>query len=118
MHIAHPNRKEERRSEKKPAKEDTTVVSTHVSQLRNRRQVLLMTCRVKIIGPDRSTTQARALLDSASSISFVTDRLVQRLCLVHRNHSIKLAVLVRCQISHLHAEQPISASLVQMVRER
>ena len=66
------------------------LCSTHVSQLQNRRQVLLMTCRVKIVGPDRSTTQARALLDSASSTSFVTECLAQRLRLVCCKHSVKI----------------------------
>ena len=49
-----------------------------------------MTCRVKIVGPDGSTTQARALLDSVSSASFITERLAQRLCLAHRSHSINI----------------------------
>ena len=69
----------------------THLSSTHVSQLQNRRQVLLMTWRVKVVGPDRSTTQARALLDSASSTSFVTKHLAQRLHLVRHNDSVKIS---------------------------
>ena len=91
MHIAPPKREEEMRSAKKPPKEDTTVVSTHVSQLQNCRQVLLMTCRIKIVGPDGSTIQDRVLLDSASSTSFITERLAQRLRLVRRSHRVKIS---------------------------
>ena len=36
---------------------------------------LLMTCRVLSRGPDGSSIESRALLDSASSISFVSERL-------------------------------------------
>ena len=90
MHIARPKREEETQSVKTPSKEDTKVVSTHVSQLQNRCQVLLMTCRVKIVCPDGSTTQVRALLDFVSSSSFVMERLLQRLRLVRCNQSLKI----------------------------
>ena len=43
------------------------------------RQALLMTCQVRLTASDGSTTIARALLDSASSTSFVTERLAQHL---------------------------------------
>ena len=51
---------------------------------------LLMTCRVLIEAPDGTTVNARALLDSASSASFVSDRLVKGLCLprLHQNTTI------------------------------
>ena len=42
---------------------------------------LLMTCRVLIDTPDGVPVEARALLDSASSASFVSERLAQTLCL-------------------------------------
>ena len=67
------------------------VVLTHVPQLKNCRQVLLMTCCVKAVVPDRSTTQARALLDSALSASFITECLAQNLCLARRNYSINIS---------------------------
>ena len=38
---------------------------------------LLMTCRVRVKAPDGSSITARALLDSASSASFVTERIAQ-----------------------------------------
>ena len=68
LHIATPPKREtELLRDKSPPKEKPAIISTHVSQLKNCRQILLMTCCVKIVGPDGSTTQARALLDSASS---------------------------------------------------
>ena len=63
----------------------------HVYQLQNYRQVLLLSCCAKIVGHDGSTTQARALLNSASSASFIAEYLAQPICLVHRNHSVNIS---------------------------
>ena len=76
---------------KSSPKEKPTAFSTHVSQLRNCHHVLLMTCCVKIVGPDGSTTQARALVDSTLSASFITERLAQHFYLARRNHSINIS---------------------------
>ena len=40
---------------------------------------LLMICRVLVHGPNGSSVESRALLDSASSASFVSERLAQSL---------------------------------------
>ena len=45
---------------------------------------LLMTCRVLVQAPDGSMINARALLDSASSASFVSERLVRSLALLQQ----------------------------------
>ena len=50
-----------------------------------------MTCQVLVIAPDGSTSRVRALLDSASSASFITERLTQRLRLPRRNYGIKVS---------------------------
>ena len=42
---------------------------------------LLMTCQVFVRAPDGSKVKVRALLDSASSSSFISERLVQNLCI-------------------------------------
>ena len=65
------------------------AVSSHTSQLDNN-QVLLMTCRVQVTAPDGYVTQARALLDSASSTSFVTERLAQLLRLPRRRCDMRV----------------------------
>ena len=50
----------------------------------NQGSVLLMMCQVVIRGPNGSTAEARALLDSGSEASFITERLAQQLCLSPR----------------------------------
>ena len=54
------------------------------------RNTLMMTCMVLVEAPDGSTVKARALLDSASSASFVSERLVKGPCLprLHQNTTI------------------------------
>ena len=52
---------------------------------------LLMTCQVLVKAPDNSSVKARALLDSASSTSFVSERLAQSLCLPRFHHNIRIS---------------------------
>ena len=52
---------------------------------------LLMTCRVSVIAPDGSSVEARALLDNASSASFVSERLVQSLSLPRFNQHVRVS---------------------------
>ena len=52
---------------------------------------LLMTCQVLVKAPDNSSVKARALLDSASSTSFVSKRLAQNLCLPRFHHNIRIS---------------------------
>ena len=57
----------------------TPVSSNAAMKLKS--NALLMTCHVSVIAPDGSSVEARALLDNASSASFVSERLVQSLSL-------------------------------------
>ena len=66
---------------------------THHSESGGRHPVVLTTCQVQIASADGSRTKARALLDSASSTSFITERLAQRLHLRRRRHSMKVGVI-------------------------
>ena len=52
---------------------------------------LLMTCRVLVDAPDGSSVEARAILDSASSASFVSERLSQTLCLPRSHQNTKIS---------------------------
>ena len=52
---------------------------------------LLMTCQVLVRAPDGSKVKVRALLDSASSSSFVSERLVQNLCIPRSRHRITVS---------------------------
>ena len=58
----------------------SSPVLSHVAHASSRlRRPLLMTARILVMSPDGCTTQARALLDSASSTSFISERLAQHL---------------------------------------
>ena len=52
---------------------------------------LLMTCRVLVDAPDGSSIEARALLDSASSASFVSERLTRTLCLSRSHRKTRIS---------------------------
>ena len=53
--------------------------------------MLLMTCCVLVDAPDGSRVEVCALLDSASSASFVSERLTQTLCLPRSRQSTKIS---------------------------
>ena len=55
---------------------------------------LLMTCRVLVDAPVGSAVEARAILDSASSASFVSERLAQTLYLPRSHQSTKISELL------------------------
>ena len=50
-----------------------------------------MTCRVSVLAQDGSFVEARALLDNASSASFVSERLVQSLSLPRFNQHVRVS---------------------------
>ena len=50
-----------------------------------------MTCQVRVTSPDGHATKARALVDLASSASFITERLAQHLHLPRRHHEMKIS---------------------------
>ena len=58
---------------------EPVVAASNAATTKISSNVLLMTCRVLIIAPDCSTVNARALLDSGSTVSFVSERLAQTL---------------------------------------
>ena len=51
----------------------------------------MMTCQIMVMTSDGRVTKARALLDCASSTSFVTERLAQRLQLPRQSQCIQVA---------------------------
>ena len=52
---------------------------------------LLMTCRILVDAPDGSSVEARAILDYASSASFVSECLSQTLCLPRSHQNTKIS---------------------------
>ena len=57
-------------------------------------KTLLMTCRILVSAPDGTSVEARALLDNASSASFVSERLAQSLRLPRVNQAITVSGIV------------------------
>ena len=80
-----------------PTTSTTTPIPTHVA-LGIKSNLLLMTYRTAVEAPDGSSVEAQALLDLASSASFVSELLAQSLCLPRSHQSICIsgvAVLMR-----------------------
>ena len=75
-----------------------SVLATNSSQSGGR-QVLLMTCQNQVISPNGLVTQARALLDLASSTSFITERLAQHLQLPRRRRDMNV-----CGVGGMHTQ--------------
>ena len=67
----------------------TPEVPSHAA-IKLKSSSLLMTCRVIVTSPQGHSVEARALLDSASSASFVSERLVQSLHLPRAHQSIRV----------------------------
>ena len=63
----------------------------HASNSGSHNKVLLPICKVEVIDPDGSTQQARALLESASSASFIMKRLARQLHLPHNHYGPKVS---------------------------
>ena len=74
---------------------------------------LLMTCRVMVHGPDGSSVESRALLDSASSASFVSERLAQCLCLPRSCQNTKIVGIAG--ISHGSSSHSVTKIIVSPV---
>ena len=64
-----------------------------------------MTCRVQVVAVDGSSTPARALLDSGSSTSFISERLAQRLRLPRTPHRAQIVGIGN--LSHKSANQSV-----------
>ena len=92
---------------------DPTRITSHTA-VRLKSSSLLMTCRVLVTAPDGSTIEARALLDNASSTSFVSERLVQSLCLPRMNHNVRVSGIAG--MSHKAPIQSISTFKISAVK--
>jgi hypothetical protein len=70
-----------------PVDSSTSSQVTSNAAVKLKSSALLMTCRVLVAAPNGSSVEVRALLDNASSASFVSERLAQSLSLprVHQN---------------------------------
>ena len=89
LHSEVQNKASPRSQDRATAQADTPVGSHAATRLKS--DVLLMTCHVLITAPDHSIVEARALLDNASSASFIFERLVHSLSLPCTNQSIRVS---------------------------
>ena len=75
---------------------------------------LLMTCRVLVSAPDGTSVEARALLDNASSASFVSERLAQTLRLPRFNQKARISGVAG--LSHHSLNQSIATFSISSIR--
>ena len=73
-----------------------------------------MTCRVLVDAPDGSSVEARAILDSASSASFVSERLSQSLRLPHSQQGVQISGIAGP--SHNSPHQAVASLTISAVR--
>ena len=91
---------------------ETPVVSNAAVALKS--NSLLMTCCVMVSAPDGSSIEARAILDSASSASFVSEHLAQSLCLPRSTRNARISGIGG--ISHESPVQSITTFDISAVR--
>jgi hypothetical protein len=112
LHIEPQNSHPPRTSVQPGSQPPTSVSSNAAMKLQS--NTLLMTCRVLITAPDGSSVEARALLDNASSASFISDRLVQSLSLPRTSQQIRVSGIGG--ISHKAPIQSITNFQISPVR--
>lgn len=69
----------------------STVASNAVTSASVITDALLMTCQVIVLAPNGSKIKVRCLLDSASSMSFASERLIQSLHIPRSHHPITIS---------------------------
>ena len=91
---------------------ETPVVSNAAVELKS--NSLLMTCHVMVTARDGSSIEARAILDCASSSSFVSERLAQSLCLPRCTQNARISGIGG--ISHKSPVQSVTTFDISAVR--
>jgi hypothetical protein len=74
-----------------------------------------MTCRVLVRGSDGSKVEARALLDSASSASFMSERLTQSLRLPRFHRDVR--ILGVAGLSHESPTQSLTKFVISPLQD-
>ena len=93
--------------------ENSSQVATHTT-ISIKYQSLLMTCRVLLHSPNGLCDVVRALLDSASLASFISDRLSQSLYLPRAHHNTRIISVGR--LSHKSPINSVTNFLVSPVQ--
>ena len=109
---------------------ESVACASNTSMMRISPNVLLMTCRVLVVAPDGSTVNARTLLDSGSTVSFISEWLAQVLRLprsqqqatiygvaglAHWNSVQSIATFVLSPTNSTHKEMSVTAVIVPRV---
>ena len=95
--LLHDDQKEQSRNQQSsgstpsPSEEEATVSTNTASTTRVKSNSLLMTCQVMVECPNGSFTKIRALLDSGSSASFVSERVAQSLRLQRTKQGVSVS---------------------------
>ena len=88
----------------------TPISSSNAVPLGISSTTLLMTCQVRVRGSHGSTIECRALLDSASSASFVSERLAQRIHLPRSRCKAKIMGIAGIQ--HQSTSQAVTRLVI------
>ena len=91
------------------------AVTSHIAH-GHTRDPLLMTCRLLVKSPDGPFTEARGFLDSGSSVSFITERLVQTLGLACSTSEMQ--VLGIAGIIHPSTRQTVTSFMISPIHCR
>ena len=102
-------RPEEHSKEKAPVTDSSDAVVSPVNHVSVHPHILLMTCKVHVESPG-GTVQARALLDSGSSASFISERLAQSLHLRRFKQNAKICGIAGLQ--HSDGKQSVTQFIV------
>jgi len=97
----------------KGASEDT--IPSHAAAGGLKAGTLVMTCHVVVASPDGLSVEARALLDSASSASFISERLVQNLRLPRSTQNARITGIA-C-LSHKSPVQSVADFSISAVKQ-
>ena len=89
------------------------VVSSNTA-IRLKSNSLLMICRILVSAPDGTSVETRALLDNASSASFVSERLTQSLRLPRVNQKARITGVA--DLSHHSSNQSLANFSISPIR--
>ena len=90
----------------KPQNSTQSPVVSSNTAIQLKSNSLMMTCRLLVCAPDGTCVEARALLDNASSASFVSERLAQNLRLSRTYHHARISGVAG--LSHQSSKQSLA----------
>ena len=86
---------------------------SYLLQMKENCQAILTLCQIKVVGNNGLVTQARAYLDLASSISFISEQLAQLLRLPCRPHNMRISG-IEGSIVHSSSSRPVQFGVTSL----